>query len=448
MSVYVRIAPSPTGYLHIGNLRGALFNYLFARRLGGRFLLRLDDTDQVRSTPAYAAAIEEDMRWAGLHWDAFEKQSLRTARYEEVLEALKKSGRVYPCFETQAELDLKRKTQLGRGLPPVYDRGALKLTPEAVEKLIADGHKPHWRFKLEHRDVVWDDLVQGHKSFPASSLSDPVLVREDGVPLYTFCSVVDDADMGITHVIRGEDHVTNTAVQIQIWEAVTDKPVAIFAHYPLLVSADGKEMSKRLGTLSIREMRDEMHIEPMAVCAMLARLGTSDPIVPEMDMAALVANFDLAKISRATPKFDMEELKTLNAKILHHTPFDAVSARLDKLGLGHVTEEFWNAVRPNLTVLPDVKIWWDIIHGTFTAPANDAAFLKQALETLPAASWDETTWGAWTNAIKAATGRKGKDLFMPLRLALTGMDHGPEMKALLPLIGREKAVARLKGERA
>ncbi|MDX9689506.1 MAG: glutamate--tRNA ligase [Proteobacteria bacterium] len=449
MTVYVRFAPSPTGYLHIGNIRAALYNYLFARRQGGRFLLRLDDTDQERSTPEYAAAIEEDMRWLGLNWDAFEKQSARTVRYDEELERLKKSGRVYPCFETQGELDLKRKTQLGRGLPPVYDRAALKLTPEGVEKLIADGHKPHWRFKLDPIDVTWNDGVQGPKSLPASALSDPVIVREDGVPLYTFCSIVDDIDMGITHIIRGEDHVTNTSVQIQIWNALTDKPAPAFAHYPLLVSADGTPMSKRLGTLSIRQMREESHIEAMAINSLLAKLGTSDPIAPYQDIETLAASFDLGKISRATPKFDMQDLKHLNAKILHQTPYAAIKDRLAALQLADMTESFWNAVRPNLETLDDTRLWWEITHQPVASMlGEDAAFLADAAALLPPAPWDETTWSSWTNAVKAKTSRKGKELFMPLRRALTGLDHGPEMKALLPLIGYERSIKRLKGETA
>ncbi len=448
MTVYVRFAPSPTGFLHIGNIRAALFNYLFARRNGGRFLLRMDDTDQVRSTPEYEEAIKRDMAWLGLDWDVYEKQSARMGRYVEALEKLKAEGRVYPCFETQAELDLKRKTQLGRGLPPVYDRAALKLTDAQRQDLIAKGHKPHWRFKLEHEDVTWDDLIQGHKSFPASSLSDPVLVREDGVPLYTFCSVVDDADMGITHIIRGEDHVTNASVQIQIWRAVTDKPAPVFAHYPLLVSADGKEMSKRLGSFSIASMRDENGIEAMAIVALLARLGTSDPIAPCTEMKELVDSFDLSKISRATPKFDFEDLKHLSAKILHHTPFEKISARLDALGLGHVTPDFWDAVRPNIEKLEDVRLWWQVAHGPVAPRIEDSAFAAAAAELLPGGAWDHETWQAWADAIKAKTGRRGKELFMPLRLALTGTDHGPEMKALLPLIGRQRVLERLAGKAA
>lgn len=448
MTPYVRIAPSPTGLLHIGNIRAALFNWLFARRNGGRFMLRLDDTDRERSTEAFEKAIIRDLTWLGLSWDSFARQSDRLQRYDDVLETLKAAGRVYPCFETQAELDLKRKIQLGRGLPPVYDRAALKLTEAEKAKLIAEGRKPHWRFRLDPGDVEWNDSVQGQKCFPSSSLSDPVLVREDGVPLYTYCSVVDDADFGITHIIRGEDHVTNTAVQIQIWKAISSLPPPHFAHFPLIVSANGVEMSKRLGTLSIASMRDETGIEPMAINALLAKLGTSDPIAPRLTLQELVDEFDLGKISRATPKFDMDELVGLNAKILHHTPFAAAKPHLDKIGLTDADEPFWNAVRANLTRVDDAKIWWNVVKGPVSPSISSPDFLQAAAALLPPAPWDESTWSRWTDAVKGSTGRKGKELFMPLRLALTGHDHGPEMKILLPMIGPARVADLLSGKAA
>ena len=446
MTPNVRIAPSPTGLLHIGNIRAALFNWLFARKYGGQFMLRLDDTDRERSTEEFAKAIERDLGWLGLNWDAFARQSNRLARYDEILEQLKKSGHVYPCFETQAELDLKRKTQLGRGLPPVYDRGALKLSEDERKALIAQGRKPHWRFKLGHHDITWDDLVQGQKKFPGASLSDPVLVREDGVPLYTYCSVVDDIDNNVTHIIRGEDHVTNTAVQIEIWRAVTQAPIPIFAHFPLIVSASGIEMSKRLGTLSIASMRDEMELEPMAITSLLSKLGTSDSIVPRNNLNELVADFDLAKISRATPKFDIEELKTLNAKVLHQTPFEDVRERLQAMGLGDVSVDFWNVIRANLEKFSDIKQWWQVAKGPITPVTTEPEFVNAAASALPPTPWDQNTWGQWTQALKTKTGRKGKELFMPLRLALTGCEHGPEMKVLLPMIGPQRAADLLAGK--
>jgi glutamyl-tRNA synthetase len=448
MTVAVRIAPSPTGLLHIGNVRAALFNWLFAKKHGGNFMLRLDDTDRERSTLEFANAIERDLNWLGLNWDRFARQSDRYDHYEAALEKLKTDGRAYPCFETQTELDLKRKTQLGRGLPPIYDRAALSLSEAERAQLIAAGRKPHWRFKLNAGDAKWDDAIQGPKIFPAAALSDPVLVREDGVPLYTFSSVVDDAAFGISHVIRGEDHVTNTAVQIQIWQAVTDKTPPIFAHLPLIVSASGVEMSKRLGTLSIASLRDQDEIEPMAIASLMARLGTSEPVIPRLTLAELVEDFDLKKISHSTPKFDLAELHTLNAKILHITPFAKAQERLAALNLGTIDEHFWNAIRANLTKVSDIAQWWKVAHGPITPTITEQDFTRAASTTLPPEPWDHETWGQWTEAVKSKTGRKGKELFMPLRLALTGVDHGPEMKVLLPMIGRDRVRARLEGKAA
>jgi glutamyl-tRNA synthetase len=432
--------------LHIGNIRASLFNWLFARKMGGSFMLRLDDTDRERSTAEYAAAVERDLSWLGLTWDRFARQSDRLARYDEVLQKLKETGRAYPCFETQAELDLKRKTQLGRGLPPVYDRAALRLSEAERSALIDSSHRPHWRFKLEHADVTWDDMVQGAKRLPAALLSDPVLMRADGVPLYTYCSVVDDVDFGTTHIIRGEDHVTNTAVQIQIWQAITSQPHPVFAHFPLIVSATGEAMSKRLGTLSIASLRDEMGIEAMSINALLAKLGTSDPIAPRLTLDELAAEFELGKISHSTPKFDLHELKMLNAKILHHTPFAQVQARLTAMGMSDIGEDFWNAVRANIETLTDIKQWLRVVKGPIEPVIAERDFVSEAAAALPQAPWNQETWTQWTNAVKVRTGRKGKDLFRPLRLALTASEHGPEMKALLPMIGPERAQELLAGK--
>ncbi|MEJ0063972.1 MAG: glutamate--tRNA ligase [Alphaproteobacteria bacterium] len=446
--VNVRFAPSPTGLLHIGNVRAVLFNWLFARRHGGIFMLRLDDTDRERSREDLAQFIERDLRWLGLEWDKFARQSDRMERYHQALADLKAKGRVYACYETQEELGLKRKAQLGRGLPPIYDRGALKLTDAEKQKLETEGRKPHWRFLLNDEDVIWDDAVQGQKNFAAAALSDPVLVREDGVPLYTFCSVVDDADFAISHVIRGEDHVTNTAVQIQIWRALTDLPPPGFAHFPLLVSGDGIEMSKRLGTLSIASMRDDMGIEAMAINSLVARIGTSDPVIAAARLEELVPDFSLDKISHGTPKFEVAELQSLSARILHGMPYAEAAPRLAGLGFGEVDENFWNMIRPNLTKLADVGEWWQVARGPVTPQIDDPAFAEQALSVLPAEPWDTATWNAWTAAVKAKTGKGGKDLFMPLRLALTGHAHGPELKLLLPQIGEHRVRERLMGRAA
>ncbi len=443
----VRIAPSPTGYLHVGNVRTALMNWLFARQQNGTFMLRLDDTDKERSTQAFADAIERDFKWLGLEWDMFAKQSDRFARYTQVLEQFKAEGRAYPCFENQDELALKRKSQLSRGLPPIYNRDALKLTPEDIAAKIAAGQKPHWRFKLNNTNVEWNDLVQGHKLFHGDALSDPVLVREDGVPLYTFCSVVDDADMNVTHVIRGEDHVANTAVQIQLWEGLR-KPVPTFAHLPLIVLASGEELSKRLGSMSVASLRDDMGVEPLAIASLLAKTGTSDPIEAAVSMDDLIRKFDFKKIGRSSPKFDTRDLMRINARIIHHMSYAEAKPRLDAMGLSSIDEHFWNAVHQNMTQFNEIKNWWRITHEPISPKITDADFIKRAAGLLPPAPWDDTTWSAWTTALGRATNRSGKALFMPLRLALTAQEQGPEMKVMLPLIGEARTRARLAGETA
>lgn len=445
MSVAVRFAPSPTGMLHVGNIRLALINWLFARSQGGSFLLRLDDTDLERSTAEFAAGIERDLGWLGLDWDRFARQSDRLDRYHLAMEALKRSGRLYPCYETAEELSLKRKSLLGRSLPPIYDRSALKLSDEDRARLEAEGRRPHWRFLLRHDPVEWDDLVRGPQHFHGRDLSDPVLIREDGRILYTLSSIVDDIELGITHVIRGEDHVANTAVQIQLWQALGG-PVPTLAHLPLLSDATGAALSKRLGSIGISRLRDDEGVEPMAINSLLAKLGTSDAIEARLSLSELVAEFDMAKVSRGAPKFDPEELKRLNARVLHATPFDAIAARLAAKGYAGVDEVFWNAVRANLSRLDDIAEWWHVAREPIQPVIEDAEFAAAAASLLPPEPWDDATWGAWTSAVKTATGRKGKALFMPLRQALTGLDHGPELKNLLPLIGRERASARLAGQ--
>jgi len=445
MKTTVRFAPSPTGRLHAGNIRTALFNFLFARKTGGSFILRLDDTDTERSTREFARGIEEDLRWLGIEWTKEVRQSERFALYAAAVEQLKASGRLYPAYETPEELEVKRKRQLARGKPPVYDRAALKLTAEERGKLEEEGRKPHWRFLLEQRDVVWDDLVRGRQHVDAASLSDPVLVRADGTYLYTLPSVVDDIDLGITHVIRGEDHVANTAPQIQLFEALGAKSPA-FGHHNLLVSADGQALSKRDRSLAIEGLRAE-GIEPLAVVSYAAVLGTSDPIAPHVSLDEIVPGFDFAKLSRAPARFDPHELRLLNAKLLHMLPFNAVADRLRAMGVAG-GDEFWEAVRGNLAVLADAKIWWEVVSGQLQPVIEDAKLCREAAALLPLEPWDGETWSAWSSAVKQATGAKGKALFAPLRLALTGREHGPELKQLLPLIGRTRAAARLEGKTA
>jgi glutamyl-tRNA synthetase len=438
MAPIVRFAPSPTGRIHIGNARTAILNWLFALKSGGQFVLRYDDTDTARSTTEFADGIAADLDWLGIRPHRVEWQSKRFSRYDAVADGLRAAGRLYPCYETADELDRRRKRQMARGAPPVYDRAALKLTDEDRRKLEAEGKKPHWRFKLDGRMVEWTDLIRGAQHIDTATLSDPVLVREDGTYLYTLPSVIDDIDFGITHVIRGEDHVVNTAVQIEITEALGGK-VPGYAHHSLLTGADGKGLSKRLGSLSIAAMR-EGGLDPMAVVSHAALLGTSDNIHPCQDYSELVEGFALDKLSRAPARFDEQELLQLNAKLLHHLSWDAVKDRLP-----HASEAFWLAIRGNIGKLSEWTDWQRVVKGPVEPvhAAEDAAFLTEARALLPPEPWDGTTWKGWTEALKANTGRKGKPLFMPLRLALTGLDHGPELAQLLPLIGRERALERL-----
>lgn len=450
MSKFVRIAPSPTGRLHVGNLRSAVFNWLEAKKNGGTFLLRIDDTDLARSTKENDQGIQDDLTWLGVTWDRLERQSERFARYEIAAEKLKADGRLYPCYESEEELSLKRKSLLSRGKSPVYDRASLKLTDEEKKALEAKGIKPYWRFLLNHEMVSWEDGIRGPVSISAAEISDPVLIRADGSWLYTFTSCVDDIELGITDIIRGEDHVTNAAAQIQIFEALGG-PVPTFTHFPLIVGKEGDKLSKRIGSLSVPNLRDEFHLEPMTLWSYLAHLGTSDPIEPQLNVDVLVKGFDLKKVSRTPPKFDTDELMRLNARILHMTPWSSIAKRVhEDLSLPQADEAFWKSVQANIVVLPDVKDWWHITREAIggVIAENDRDFITLAADVLPPEPWTTATWDAWINALKAKTDRKGKDLFMPLRLALTAREHGPELKTLLPLIGRNRVLARLKGEEA
>jgi glutamyl-tRNA synthetase len=441
MTVVTRFAPSPTGSLHVGNIRTALHNWMFARRHGGSFLLRIDDTDRERSEERHVDSIRADLGWLGLVPDGEARQSARFDRYEARFAELAARGRVYPAYETAQELELKRKILLGRGLPPVYDRAALKLGDAERAALESEGVKPHWRFKLDHTvPIEWDDLVRGHAKFDPATMSDPVVRRADGSWLYLLPSVIDDIDMGVSHVVRGEDHVSNTAAQLQMFEALGSQPPK-FAHEALLTGAEGK-LSKRLGSLGAAHFRGE-GIEPQALVALLARLGTSDPVEPFADPAPLIESFDFGRFGRAPARFDEAELAGLNAKIVHQLGFEAVA---DRLPAG-MDAAAWDAVRPNLATVTEAADWWAVIEGPVAAiPADeDRGYLAQAAAAAEALDWGADPWHALTNALKETSGRKGRALFLPLRLALTGREHGPDMAALLPLIGRDRAIARLKG---
>ena len=439
MTIRTRFAPSPTGMLHVGNIRTALHCWLWARKAGGEFWLRIDDTDAARSEERFVEGIRADLAWLGLTPDGEERQSARFALYEARFQQLRDAGRIYPAYETGQELDLKRKIAAGRGLPPIYDRAALALSDADRAALEAEGVMPHWRFKLDHAaPIVWDDLIRGPQKLDPATMSDPVIRRADGSWLYMLPSAIDDMEMGITHVVRGEDHVSNTALQLQMFAAMGATPPA-FAHEALLVGSEGK-LSKRLGSLGVEHFR-EIGIEPAAVRALLARIGTSLPVEPLVDQAALIETFDFAVFGRAPARFDETELAGLNAKIVHQFDYDAVASRLPA-GMG---ASEWAAVRPNLTSVTEAADWWTVIEGPITAERDpgDAEYLATAARLAATIAWDEDPWHALTAALKAETGRSGKALFLPLRRALTARDHGPDMKALLPLIGQERAVSRL-----
>lgn len=440
MNVTTRFAPSPTGRIHVGNIRTALHNWLWARKHGGKFILRLDDTDVERSSEESAQAIRQDLAWLGLAPDEEHRQSDRFAAYEAALERLRAEGRVYPAYETAQELDLKRKVQLSRGKPPVYDRSALSLGADEIAALEAEGRRPHWRFKLDHgRPIAWDDLVRGRQHFDPALLSDPVIRREDGSWLYMLPSVVDDIELGISHVVRGEDHVANTAIQVQMFEALGNS-VPAFAHEALLVGSEGK-LSKRLGSLGVEAMR-EAGIEPIALIAKLARIGTSLPVEPVATPGPLIESFDFATFGRAPARFDMEELAGLNARILHQLPFDAVA---DRLPAG-MNAEAWETIRPNLAMLAQAADWWHVVEGPIERAGSeeDRQFLALAAEAAQRIDWSGNPWAALTAELKQSSGRAGKSLFLPLRRALTGRESGPEMAPLLMLIGKERAVERLR----
>ena len=435
IATVTRFAPSPTGYIHVGNLRTALMNYLIARKSGGQFILRLDDTDQERSKQEYADGIMQDLDWLGLHWDRVEKQSLRMGRYSEAAEQLRAAGRFYECFESPVELDLKRKKQLNMHKPPVYDRASLGLSDAEKTAKRAEGRDGYWRFLLNQNRIEWPDGILGSISIDAASVSDPVLIRADGQVLYTFASSVDDIDMGVTFIVRGADHVTNTATQIQIMQALGGQ-VPSFAHHSLLTGPQGEALSKRLGTLSLRDLRSK-GVEPMALLSLMARLGSSQPVDLAGSMADLIAGFDIGSFGAAPTKFDAEDLFPLTRAHVQSLPLDRVAGRIAELGVPtEIAAEFWAVAKGNITVLAELESWWQLFRDGAEPLVDEAdrAFVSQAMALLPAQPWTKATWGEWTATVKTATGRKGKELFRPLRRALTGRDAGPEMADVMPLL--------------
>lgn len=439
-NVVTRFAPSPTGFIHVGNLRTALMNFLIARKAGGEFILRIDDTDPERSKEEYVDGIKEDLTWLGLHWDRVERQSERLEQYQAAADDLRKMGRFYEAFETPTELDLKRKKQLNMGNPPVYDRAALNLSDAEKEAMRAERGTGVWRFKLDQQRIEWNDGILGDISIDAASVSDPVLIRGDGQILYTLASVVDDTEMGVTNVVRGSDHVTNTATQIQIMQALGHTPPS-FAHHSLLTGPQSEALSKRLGTLALRDLRAQ-GIQPFALLSMMARLGSSGPIELRTDMAELIEGFDIDHFGSAPTKFDVQDLFPLTARYLQAQPLEAVADQIADLGVPEaLAAQFWTVSKENITTLGDLKGWWTLFsEGAEPIIADeDRDFIGQAMAMLPDGAFDETTWSSWTAAVKEETGRKGRGLFRPLRLALTGQEHGPEMAQVMPLLQVVKA---------
>jgi glutamyl-tRNA synthetase len=446
----LRFAPSPTGYIHVGNARTLLINWLYARHHSASFYLRFDDTDRERSKHAFEEQIIEDLNWLGLSYDAVFRQSERLDIYTKAAEQLKSIGRLYPCYEAKEELEFKRKRLLAQKRPPIYDRAALKLTASQVADFEKQGRQPHWRFLLKEDEIKWDDLTHGTLSFQASNLSDPILLREDGTPIFTLSGMVDDLEMGITHILRGNDHITNTAIQIQILEALGGKNADFhFGHVPLLTSADGEGFSKRLGSLSLQDLRSEGY-ESLSILNYLASLGLSEEMPVALTLDTLAKSFDLQKLGRASPKFSLEGLDRTNTKILHTLSYTDVQERLKQEGLPQITPAFWEMVKDNLMKLKDIEPYLTTCFGEITPVIQtaDKPYLEQAIAALPSEPWSESTWHSWTQTLKEKSGRKGPELFMPLRQALTGDSHGPEMKKLLPFISPQKVIKRLSGERA
>jgi glutamyl-tRNA synthetase len=441
----VRFAPSPTGFLHIGNARTALFNALFALKTKGRFVLRLDDTDTARSTQDFADTIVRDIAWLGIHVDRLEKQSARMERYDGVRDALKAKGLLYACYETAEELDYKRKRQMALGKPPIYDRTGLNLTDEERKELEAEGRPPHWRFKLTGKRVEWEDLCKGPQTIDTASQSDPVLIREDGSYLYTLPSIIDDIDFGVTHVIRGEDHVSNTGTQIEIFQALgADAP--LWGHHNLLIAADGSALSKRHGSLSLKTLR-EGGTQPMAVASVATLVGTSMAIAPRESLATLAEDFDLSKVSSGPARFEPKQIADFSAQMVHALEPADVADTLTGLGIPtEVQADVWLAVRKNCDAPQDAGAWWQMLNAQAVdsnLEKDDLTYIQTAIDQFPEGEITEATWGAWTSALKAETGRKGKALFMPLRKALTGMERGPEMGPIIALLGRDKVLDRL-----
>lgn len=447
--IRTRFAPSPTGLLHVGNIRTALINWLFARKHKGEFLLRIDDTDTTRSNPIYTEGIKQDLSWLGMDWDLYCHQKDRMAKYEEIKKFLINKGLLYACYETPEELAIKRKIQLSQSKPPIYDRASLKFTREKIEQYKQEGRRPHFRFKLSDKPIEWNDLVRGTVKYESISMSDPILIREDGSWTYMLCSVIDDIDFKISHIIRGEDHVSNTAIHIQLFESLEANP-PLFAHLPRITSK-ASELSKRKGGFDIKSLREVLEIEAMTINNYLAKIGTSEPPSSYISLVPLINEFDIKKFHKSPTNYEQSDLIKLNHKLLSELSFQQVQPRIKDLNIGgEITPTFWATVKYNIERLSDIKLWYNICCQTLTPEIEekDKEFLEESAKLLPEGEWDNNTWDIWVNTLKNKTNRKGKELFMPIRKALSSLSHGPELKFLLPLIGKTKATKRLNGETA
>ncbi|MES2214454.1 MAG: glutamate--tRNA ligase [Pseudomonadota bacterium] len=443
MTVITRFAPSPTGMLHIGNARTALINWLYARKMGGKFILRIDDTDIERSKKEYEDAIIRNLTWLGLDWDAKFSQSSRLDKYEAAKKLLIESGRLYECYETQSELEVKRKLQLVSGKPPLYDRAALALTNAQKTDYKAQGRQPHYRFLMKDTPIRWNDMIKGEMHYEAHHIGDPILIRENGSMTYMICSTVDDMEYNISHILRGEDHVTNTAIQIQLFEAL-GSTLPSFGHLSLVKTKEEK-ISKRKGGFEIDSLHSEEGLEAMAINSFFASIGTSLPVTAKKNLQELVQDFDITTFSKSPTTYTPEELDRINHKLILSLEYKDVVDRLRELGAEKIDEDFWLAVRPNLHKIHEAKDWWQICnHHAEEGHDLDKDYMKVAADLLPLGEFTENTWKDWTKKICDATGKSGKNLYHPLRIALTGMEAGPELKYLLPLIGREEALKRLK----
>lgn len=438
--VITRFAPSPTGLIHIGNARTALISWLYARSQNGKFILRIDDTDTKRSQDRYVKAIKEDLNWLGVNWDTEFHQHTRMDKYEEAKKILIDSGRLYPCYETEEELAIKKKNLLNRNLPPIYDRAALKLTDKQKKEYEARGIKPYWRFLLHDEEIKWHDKVKGELLFSANKLSDPVLIRADNTLTYSLASVVDDIDYKITDIIRGEDHVSNSAMHIQLFQALNASPPQ-FAHLSLIKTKE-QQISKRTGGFDLQSLRNN-EIEPLVIISFLSRIGSSDPIQNKYSLEEIISEFDLKKYSKSTVNYDEQDLFRLNKKYIHEVEYSAIKKHLLDLNMDYIDKDFWYSVRSNLDKISDAKLWWDICHSSITPKITDIQFTSYIATLLPKEKWNENTWDTWIANIQKNLNKKGKELYMPIRLALTGQPNGPELKTLILLLGKEKVISRL-----